>query len=211
MANRTQTLEEEKINALTHGIGILFALVAMPFLLQKTLILGNFWKNIAITAFGLGMLAVYCSSTLYHAVQEQTLKAKLQICDHVSIFFLIGGSYAPFVQHYTDSATATVFLSAQWVAIALGAIFKLFFTGKYDKASVIIYLFLGWSAVFLIKPFSQNMPLPVFYWILAGGLSYTIGVIFYRWEKQKYAHAIWHLFVLGGTVTHFVAAWKMLN
>ncbi len=211
MTNRAQTLEEEKINALTHGVGIIFAFVAMPFLLQKTLLLGDFWKILAIAAFGFGMLAVYSSSTLYHAVQAQKLKAKLQICDHVSIFFLIGGSYAPFVQHYCDTSTATIFLSAQWLAIGMGAIFKLFFTGKYDKISVAIYIFLGWSAFFLIKPFSQNMPLSVFYWILAGGLSYTVGVIFYRWESQKYAHAIWHLFVLGGTVTHFVAAWKMLN
>ncbi len=207
MAHRTQTLPEERLNAISHGLGIVLTLVAMPFLLKKASDSGVWGMYIANLLFGIGMMAVYVSSTLYHAIQTPKLKNTLHICDHASIFLLLGGSYAPFVQHYCDAQTATIFLSCQWIVIVAGVIFKLFFTGKYDKASLFVYVFLGWSAVFLIKPFMANMPFHVFQWVLAGGLSYTTGVFFYRWDRQKYAHLIWHIFVLGGTFAHCMAAW----
>jgi hemolysin III len=211
MKSRNQTFEEEIANAITHGLGIVFTLAAMPFLLKKTAIQANDLQYWAMCLFGFGMLMVYTSSTLYHAVQQKTLKKKLNIWDHISIFFLQGGSYAPFVQFYCDADTAKIFLSAQWTIIIIGAILKLFFTGKYEKASIVLYIFLGWSAVFLIQPFYQNMPFSIFKWILVGGLSYTFGVFFYRWDEKKYAHAVWHIFVLFGTICHFIAAWKMLD
>jgi hemolysin III len=157
----------------------------------------------------LGMIAVYLSSTLYHAVQKSKLKNRLHVCDHVSIYFLIGGSYVPFVMAYTDSKTATVFFTIQWAIILIGAVLKLFFLGKNEKISLLVYIVLGLSAVFVFTPFRLNMPLEVFKWIAIGWLSYGTGVFFYRWTQQKYAHAIWHLFVLGGTVAHYIAIWKI--
>jgi hemolysin III len=211
MKERLQTLEEEIVNAITHGVGVLLGIAFLPFLLEKVEKNNDSLLYLAVCLFGFGIFAVYISSTLYHAVQEKNLKRKLNICDHICIFFLLGGSYAPFVQYYCEPETAKFFLIVQWSMISIGAVLKLFFTGKYEKASVILYIFLGWMAVFLAKPFYEKMPLEVFKWVLTGGLSYTIGVFFYRWDSQKYAHAIWHLFVLGGTATHFFAIWKMLD
>jgi hemolysin III len=209
MSHRSQTLPEEKINALTHGVGVLFTLVAIPFLWQKMGKISDYNAHLGTIMFGLGMLAVYLSSTLYHAIQKNPLKKRLHVCDHVSIYFLIGGSYVPFVQAYTDAQTALIFLSIQWSIILIGAVLKLFFLGKNEKISLLVYIVLGWSALFLFTPFSANMPVEVFKWILIGGFSYSIGVFFYRWNQQKYAHAVWHLFVLGGTVAHFIAIWKI--
>jgi hemolysin III len=209
MKHRNQTLPEEHINAITHGLGIVLTIATIPYLLSKPSISGNFGAYWSIVLFGIGMMAVYVSSTLYHAIQAPKLKNTFHICDHASIFLLLGGSYAPFVQRYCDTQTATIFLACQWIIIAAGVIFKLFFTGKYDKASLIAYLFLGWSVVFLVKPFMANMPFHVFQWVLAGGLSYTFGVLFYRWDRQKYAHAVWHIFVLCGTMAHCMAVWLM--
>jgi hemolysin III len=206
---RSQSPQEEIINAITHGLGVLFTLIAIPILLQK--IPFDTAKNgyFAVLIFGFGLLAVYLSSTFYHAVKSPKLKQRLHICDHASIFLLIGGSYVPFVERYTEGKTAIIFLISQWLIILLGVVLKLFFTGKYEKMSLFAYLFLGWSAFFLFKSFVAKMPFAVFQWVLIGGLSYTIGVIFYRWDKQKFAHAIWHLFVLGGSIAHFIAIWKI--
>ena len=209
MSHRSQTLPEEVVNAFTHGLGVVFALVSMPYLVEKSRKMGEFMPVLAVLIFGIGMLAVYVSSTLYHSIQSPKLKQRLHVCDHVSIFFLIGGSYVPFVVAYADARTATIFLSLQWFIILVAAVLKLFFIGKYENVSLFVYVFLGWSVVFLVKPFSATMPFDVFKWILIGGLSYSIGVFFYRWKKQKYAHAVWHLLVLGGTMAHFVAIWKI--
>jgi hemolysin III len=209
MSHRSQTLPEEKINAITHGIGVVFTLIAIPILFVKSSKIEGYNANLGTIMFGLGMLAVYLSSTLYHATQTIKLKKRLHVCDHVSIYFLIGGSYVPFVQAFTDAETALIFLSIQWAIILIGAVLKLFFLGKNEKISLLVYIVLGWSAIFLFKPFSANMPVEVFKWILIGGFSYSIGVFFYRWHSQKYAHAIWHLFVLGGTVAHYIAIYKI--
>ncbi len=203
---RAQTLEEEKANTITHALGILFTLIAIPILLKKTNTPNTFW---AVLIFGIGMLAVYISSTMYHAVQSAGLKQKLKICDHISIYFLIGGTYVPIVVQYVNPKTAIIFFIVQWSVILIAAILKLFFTGKFEKLSVFVYVFLGWSLLFLIKPCIENMPFEIFKWIMIGGLSYSIGVFFYRWQNQKYAHAIWHLFVLGGTVAHYIAIYKI--
>lgn len=207
--HRPQTIQEEKWNAATHCLGVILTLVSIPWLWTKLDNAGSWIAYLGIFLFGFGMMAVYLSSSLYHAVQSQSLKRKLQIIDHVSIYFLIGGTYFPVVYHYTDARTSTIFLLSQWAIILFGTVMKIYYTGKHEKTSLFVYLFLGWSAIFLIKPFLMNMPFNVFKWILIGGLSYTGGVVFYRLDHKKYAHAVWHLFVLGGTVAHFIAITKM--
>jgi hemolysin III len=209
MSNRIQTLPEEKANTITHGLGVVFALIATPFLLEQSNKSTIYDTHFGVLMFGFGMFAVYLSSTLYHGIHTPKLKEKLLICDYISIFFLIGGSYLPFVQAYTSPQTATLFLTAQWTAILVGSIIKLFFAKKYEKYSLLTYVFLGWSAFFLFKPFMETMPFEVFKWVLLGGLSYSVGVGFYMWDKQKYAHAVWHVCVLGGTLAHYIAIWKI--
>jgi hemolysin III len=208
MADKIQSEQEELINTITHGLGILFAAIASPFLLayvNNSGTDGNFW---AVAIFCFGMLTVYTSSTLYHAVREKKLKYKLRIWDHISIFFLIGGSYTAIVQRYVNAETATTFLITMWSIIAAGSLLKIFFTGKFSKLELMLYVGLGWMAFFIFKPLSQTMPLDVFWWLLAGGLFYMSGVFFYARKKMLYNHGVWHCFVLGGTISHFVAVWK---
>lgn len=198
-------LNRELANAITHGLGTLFFIVAIPVLLAYSATHASFSFTISAAIFGFSLLLVYMSSTLYHGIQHQKTKRIMRIFDHMSIFLLIGGSYTPLVQHYLDKDTSTLFLSILWSIIGLGCIFKIFFTGRYEKLSTAAYLGLGWMAVFIIRPIMEQMPAHVFYLLLASGFCYTVGVIFYTNKKIPYHHAVWHLFVLGGSVTHYLA------
>ena len=210
MARRIQTLQEEIANALTHGLGIIFCLVAIPVMVICAMHTSNAAMVWAVGIFGFGMLMVYSSSTLYHYAKNAETKRVLRIWDHISIFILIAGSYTPMVIKYTDFKTSVVFLSVMWGIVALGTLMKIFFTGRFNLLSTILYLAMGWMAVFIIKPITANMPPQVFYLVIATGLAYTVGVIFYLWHKLQYHHAIWHLFVLTGTVTHFFAVYNSI-
>ena len=210
MARRIQTLQEEIANALTHGLGIVFCLVAIPVMVICAMQTSNAAMVWAVGIFGFGMLMVYSSSTLYHYAKNAETKRVLRIWDHISIFILIAGSYTPMVIKYTDFKTSVVFLSVMWSIVALGTLMKIFFTGRFNLLSTILYLAMGWMAVFIIKPITANMPPQVFYLVIATGLAYTVGVIFYLWHKLQYHHAIWHLFVLTGTVTHFFAVYNSI-
>ncbi len=203
---RPQTSEEEKANAFTHGLGLFFVICLYPLLVKKAY-LGSLSSIIGIIMFFFGSVFMYMASTVYHLAKEPVKKAKLRVVDHISIFFLIGGTYSAVVQKYVPIETTIWFMSLMWGIIAIGSILKLFFTGKYQWVSVMLYLFLGWMAVFIARPLSK-MPQEVFWWILAGGLAYTFGVIFYKNQKLKYSHAIWHIFVLAGTFFHFIAIFK---
>lgn len=207
MSKRAQTPKEETANALTHGIGILFCLIGMPFLLHNawTQEPHIFW---AAFVFGIGMLMVYTSSTLYHLAKNPTTKAKLRVADHVSIYFLIAGTYSPLIANYLPKEKAIFFLSLMWGLVAVGSLFKLFFTHRFKIVSVIVYLSMGWMIVFMISPLRENMPAVLLPWMIAGGLSYTLGVYFYVKSNKPYYHAIWHLCVLGGTIAHFVFVYK---
>lgn len=210
MKHREQTRKEELANALTHGLGVLLCLLAMPAVLTLTFDPNDLTTFYAITAFAVGVLLVYSSSTLYHFVQEKKIKNSLKIADHISIYFLIAGTYTPLMIKYLPSSTAFVFLTVMWTVVFLGTLFKIFFIHKLKWFSVIVYLVMGWMIVFVIKPLIQNVPLDVFWWIIGGGLSYTVGVYFYVKSYKLYFHAIWHVFVLLGTILHFVAICKSI-
>jgi len=210
MAKRIQSLEEEIANAITHGLGVIFSLVAIPVLILYAMQKGNASMVWAVSIFGFGMLMVYCSSTLYHYAKNAETKRVLRIWDHISIFLLIAGSYTPMVIKYTDFRTSVIFLSIMWVVVVLGSLMKLFFTGRYNILSVMLYVAMGWMAIFIIKPIVNNMPPQVLYLLIASGLAYTLGVVFYLWHKLNYHHAVWHVFVLTGTVTHFFAVYNSI-
>jgi hemolysin III len=195
----------ELANTLTHLAGFVIFLSLIPFLLLRGWQPDNralFWT---LPIFAFGLMMVYSSSTLYHFAKTPILKFKLRIWDHISIYFLIGGSYTPLVAKYLSPDYSSIFLLAMWSLIAVGVVFKLFFTGKYDMISTLSYLGLGWMALFIIKPIVANAPTEVLFLILAGGLSYSVGVIFYKWKGLFYHHAIWHVFVLSGSLNHFLA------
>lgn len=208
MAERKQTVQEEVVNTITHGLGILFCLIAIPALIIYSIQKGSVSTVWSVSIFGFGMLMVYSSSTLFHAIKHHPTKRTLQVWDHISIYLLIAGSYTPLVVKFIDNYTATIFLSIMWGIVVIGSFLKIFYTGRFQLASTILYLAMGWMAVFIIKPFLHNIPLNVFWWLLAGGLSYTLGVYFYIREHRQYHHAIWHCFVLAGTILHYVAVYK---
>jgi hemolysin III len=209
MPKREQTPKEELANALSHGFGLLLGLIGIPFLIMRAMENGRFSALIAALAFALGILMVYTSSTLYHAAKDQKLKNRLQIVDHIAIYFLIAGSYTPMVLAVLKQDKAILFLAILWGSVLVGTFFKLFYTGRFKILSVVIYLTMGWLAVFFFQDILERISFTTLAWIGAGGLAYTIGVYFYIKSEKPFFHSIWHLFVLAGTISHFVAVYQV--
>jgi len=198
-----QTKREEYWNTLTHFIGIVLSLVGLPLLIFANNNLSSF-SLASILFFEFGLLFVYISSTLYHYVENVELKKKLRTLDHISIFYLIAGSYAPvcLITLYNHSGIE-IFIIVLTIMLT-GTFFKLFYTGKYERFSLFLYLAMGWLIVFKINTLIDLISFNGLALIMASGLFYTLGTFFYSSKKIKYSHAIWHLFVLGGSTTHYL-------
>lgn len=210
MSKRSQTSKEELANAVSHGIGLAFGLIGIPFLILKALESDQLSALIGSLAFSLGIVMVYTFSTLYHASSNPRWKSRLQIWDHISIYFLIAGSYTPMVLAVLKPDKAILFLAILWVAVLVGSLFKLFFTGRFKILSVVIYLTMGWLAVFFIKDIMEKISFETLAWIGIGGMAYTLGVYFYIQSNKPFYHTIWHVFVLAGTFAHFVAVYQLV-
>ena len=199
--NMEASREEEFWNALTHFIGLIGSIIGMCYLLYTNDDL-PIQSLSGVLFFGFGLVSVYLSSTLYHYVSEPVLKEKLRIFDHISIYYLIAGSYAPVcLITLLDKSGIYIFIAVCIIAI-FGTIFKLFYTGKFEKLSLGLYLLMGWVIVIDIKTLFEVLEFNGIILLALSGLSYTLGTIFYSMEK-KYAHTIWHLFVIGGSSFHF--------
>lgn len=207
---RIQTPREEYFNALSHGIGLALACISLPFIILKSLESNQPFSWVGALLFCLGTLMVYGFSTAYHATKAPQKKARLQIMDHVSIYFLIAGSYTPMILAILPLESALIFLSVIWGSVLVGTFFKVFFTGKFKTLSVIIYLTMGWLAVFFFDDLVEKISWDTLTWIGLGGLSYTVGVYFYVKSEKLYYHAIWHFFVLAGTAAHYVAVYQLV-
>ncbi len=210
MTKRIQTRNEELANGISHILGILFCLTAMPFLIAKAFEQHNLIIESSVIIFGIGMLLVYSFSSLYHLTQKEKTKQFFKIADHVSIFYLIAGTYSPLMVIYLEKEIAFVFLGFLWSIVLFGAFFKIFYVDRFKVVSMVLYMLMGWMIVFVIRPLWEVIPLNVFWWILAGGLSYTLGVYFYLKSYKNYFHAVWHFFVLFGTIFHYVAVLQSL-
>jgi hemolysin III len=197
-----ETKEEEFWNTLTHFIGLILSIVGLPILLFYNQNLTDYSFE-SILFFEFGMICLYTASTLYHYTTDINLKRKFRIFDHVSIFYLIAGSYGPIclITLYNDSGIQ-IFSGVVVIAL-IGTLFKLFFTGRFEKLSLALYLAMGWLVVLDFNSVLISLDLNAIFLLVLSGLFYSFGIIFYRLEKMKYSHAIWHLFVLGGTTTHY--------
>ena len=197
-----ETKEEEFWNTLTHFIGLILSIVGLPILLFYNQNLTDYSFE-SILFFEFGMICLYTASTLYHYTTDINLKRKFRVFDHVSIFYLIAGSYAPIclITLYNDSGIQ-IFSGVVVIAL-IGTLFKLFFTGRFEKLSLALYLAMGWLVVLDFNSVLNSLNLNAIFLLVLSGLFYSFGIIFYRLEKMKYSHAIWHLFVLGGTITHY--------
>ena len=199
--NMEVSREEEFWNALTHFIGLLASVIGITYLLNTNNDLPTL-SLYGVLFFGFGLVLVYLSSTLYHYVSEPILKEKLRVFDHISIYYLIAGSYAPVCLITLLNKSGVYIFIAVCIIAVFGTIFKLFYTGKFEKLSLGLYLLMGWLIVIDIKTLFEILEFNAIILIALSGLSYTIGTIFYSIEK-KYAHTIWHLFVIAGSTFHF--------
>jgi hemolysin III len=195
------TKEEEYWNTLTHFIGLIGSIVGVFFLFSYNNNL-TYLSTLGIVLFGFGLISVYLSSTLYHYVSNPILKEKLRIFDHISIYYLIAGSYAPVcLITLLNMSGLYIFAVVSFIAL-FGTFFKLFYTGRFEKLSLVLYLFMGWLVILDIKTVFEVIEFNGFLLLVLGGVSYSIGTIFYSLDK-KYAHTVWHLFVLAGSTLHF--------
>lgn len=207
--NHHYSEKEERLNVLTHGFGLLLSLFAFPFLVVKSFSFSGFWHITSFVIYGLSLIILYTASTFYHSAKNPKKRRRLNIFDHAAIYVLIAGSYSPFLLAGLQSKTGWYMFLFVWIFALTGVILKLFFTGKYDKLSTAMYLVMGWQILFVIKPMIKSLPEISLYGIVLGGIFYTVGAILYSIEKIKYNHAIFHVFVLLGSLSHFIAIYKI--
>lgn len=196
---------EEKINIISHAIGFILSIVALVLLVTHANLQGNVWHIVSFSIFGASLIILYAASTFYHSTKKSELRNRLKIIDHASIYVLIAGTYTPFTLVTLNGTIGWVIFGTSWGLALTGIILKLFFTGKYNLISTIMYVLMGWVIVFAIKPLINNLPFEGLLWLFAGGISYTIGAILYSIKKIKFSHAIFHMFVLIGSFCHFMS------
>ena len=196
---------EEKINIISHAVGFILSIVALLLLVRHATQHGDVWHIVSFSIFGASLIILYAASTFYHSTKKSELRNSLNIIDHASIYILIAGTYTPFTLVTLKGTIGWVIFGISWGLALTGIILKLFFTGKYNLMSTIMYVLIGWVIVFAIKPLINNLPLEGLLWLLAGGISYTIGAILYGVKKIKFNHAIFHMFVLMGSFCHFMS------
>ena len=209
-ADHLVDLRDEIASALTHGLGAVAALAGGAVLITLAAIYGDGWQLGASIVFGITLLLLYTASTLYHAIQHPVAKGRLKVFDHCAIYLLIAGTYTPFTLIGLRGPWGWGLFAAIWTLAIAGVVFKLFYTGRFKLLSTIIYIARGWLVVVAIKPMLQSIDGWTLGWLFAGGLFYTLGTFFYHRESIRYSHAIWHLFVIGGSVCHFVAVTKQV-
>jgi len=203
--SREQTLGEEIANSVSHGVGVLAAMAVTPILILKSIPKGAAAIT-GVSIFGATMIILYLASTLYHAFPKSKTKRVFQIFDHSAIFLLIAGTYTPFTLSVLPGMWGWTLFGIIWTLAIAGVVLKSVRNVKTSKLSTALYVGMGWLAVFAIKPLYDHMPAWGLFWLLAGGLTYSIGVIFFAYDySYKYNHFVWHLFVLGGTACHVVA------
>jgi hemolysin III len=201
----TYTRRQEIVNGLTSAIGMLFGISGLPVLIGLATAHSNTPGIVGSGIYGFCFLLLFTNSTVYHFAQEPAVKQMFKVLDHISIYFLIAGTYTPLLLVYMNNDFGITILSVLWGLTILGIFFKIRFTGRFEIISTIIYLLMGWIMVVGGRRFFDHLPVPVLIFICIGGGLYSIGVFFYIWDKHYYTHAVWHLFVLAGAVSHYVA------
>jgi len=207
----TFSKREEIANAITHGIGTVLSIAALVLLIVFAAMNGTAWHVVSFTIFGATMVLLYTSSTLVHSFPQGKAKNVFEIFDHSAIYFFIAGTYTPFLFIAVQGALGWTLFSIVWGLAIFGTVFKVFFVKKFLHLSTILYVVIGWLIVFAWKPLVASVPTYGMVFLVLGGITYSIGAVFYVWRGFKYHHAIWHLFVLAGTVMHFFAVMSLLG
>ena len=213
MNKKKYSKAEEVFNSISHGTGVIFGIVALTLLLIVAIRSGHVPSIIAFSIYGACIILMFLSSTLYHSITIEKVKKVLRVFDHSSIFLFIAGTYTPIAILVLQGSLRIVTLIGIWAIALAGIIYKVLTYGKFDKykkISLFIYLAMGWFGIVPIKSIINNTSINFFFWILAGGLLYSLGTIFYSSKKIKFNHGIWHIFVLAASVTHFLGIFKYI-
>ena len=196
---------EEKLNIWSHAFGIFLSIIALVLLIIKAVQQDNIWMMISFPIFGVSLILLYLASTLYHASKEPQKRFKLKVFDHAAIYVLIAGSYTPFTLVSMNGETGWLIFSIVWILAFTGIILKLFFTGKFKIVSTAMYVLMGWLIVFYFQDLTASLHEKGVFYLILGGVLYTIGAILYSIKKIKFNHAIFHFFVLAGSFCHFLS------
>ncbi|GFN33091.1 PAQR family membrane homeostasis protein TrhA [Paenibacillus xylaniclasticus] len=206
MANtHTYTRREEVANALTHGIGALLSVAALSLLIVFAALKGTAAHVVSFTIYGSSMLLLYTASTLVHSFPEGKAKKVFEVLDHSFIYVFIAGTYTPILFHIVQGALGWTMFGIVWGVAACGVVFKSFFASKFLFTSTLLYIAMGWIIVFAWGPLVEGLAPGGLQLLIAGGILYTVGTVFYVWRSFPYHHAVWHLFVLAGSILHFFA------
>jgi len=203
--HRPQSRREELLNALTHGSGLGASLLGFPLLLLVATRSGDPRQIIGCAVFAVTLVLLYAASTLYHALPVSPAKHTLRLLDHIAIYLLIAGTYTPFALGVLRGTWGWALLTLIWTLAAVGIFSKIHLGHRYPRISTAMYLGMGWLVIFAIRPLAAALPRAGLTWLIAGGLCYTAGVVFYVQDWRRYRHAIWHLFVLTGSACHYAA------
>ncbi|MFK5894245.1 MAG: hemolysin III family protein [Pseudomonadota bacterium] len=196
---------EEKINIISHAFGLALSFIALILLMTNDAIYGNSLYLFSFGVFGISLIILYAASTFYHSAKDPKLRTRLRVVDHASIYVLIAGTYTPFTLITLNSQLGWNIFYASWSMAFIGIILKIFFTGKFNTLSTLMYILMGWIIVFAIDELLRNLSSDGLFWLITGGLSYTLGAILYAIKKIKFNHAIFHIFVLIGSFSHFLS------
>lgn len=186
-------------------MGVFAALVGGAALVVHASLGGDPWRIAGVSVFAFALVALYAASTAYHAARSERIKRRLKVLDHCAIYLMIAGSYTPFLLNDLRGPWGWSLFGVIWGLALAGMVFKLFFTGRFRLVSTLVYVMMGWLALVAIVPMLRNMHMVTLGWMLAGGIAYTAGTPFYHAVRMRYSHAVWHLFVLAGSVCHAIA------
>ncbi len=203
MKNRPYTPGEELANSITHGLGSVLSLAALVLLTLYAAFRGNAWHVVSCAVYGVTLVLLYTASTLYHSFRNERVKRVLKVIDHASIFLLIAGTYTPFLLVPLRGPWGWTLFGMVWAIALAGVVLKLFWTGRFRVLSTLMYVGMGWIVTIAFRPLMHNLPQGGLILLVAGGLLYTLGTVFYLWKRLPFGHAIWHGFVLAASACHF--------
>ena len=199
------SLGEEIAHSVTHGVGAVLSIAGLVIMVTLAALRGNAWHVVSCSIFGASLVFLYTSSTLYHSITHPGAKKVLRVFDHSAIFLLIAGTYTPFTLVSLRGGWGWTLFVIVWGLALVGVVYKITAKRRYRLLSVVLYVGMGWLVLVAIKPMVSSVATPGLLLLLAGGLFYTLGLIFYVWKRLPYSHAVWHLFVLAGSISHFFA------
>ena len=196
---------EETTNIVSHAIGLVSSIAALALLVVRAALYGTAWHVVSFSVFGASLIILFTASTIYHSTRAPARRARLRILDHASIYVLIAGTYTPFALITLRGPLGWVIFGIAWGLALTGIILKLFFTGRYKIVSTLMYVFMGWIGIIAAKPLMHNLPEEGLFWLVSGGMAYTLGATLYAIKKIRFNHALFHVFVLIGSFSHFIA------